>query len=405
VNVWGVHFENSAVGGYRLWMPFDALNRSGLAECRRLPDDMALSKMELEGNFPNSLETAGRWADLLVYQRMDTLLNLSIAVSLAQYCGKPFVAEMDDNLFAVPSTMNAYKHYRPSLPGENLSVERIPEGKEDLYKGRKDGVIERRPDGSLVFVTQKYISCRAVAEEFLKEADGVTTTTPYLADVFRNYNPYVYVLPNCIEVDRWKRLSVAPHDGVRVGWFGGMQHYEDLEVIEEVVPEVLKRRPNVTFVTTVAIPDFWRKMFDTGHPQFKTVAFAPFQAWPEYLAQQGCDILLAPLRDNPFNRAKSNIKWLEAGALGTPVVASPINAYADIEHERTGLLARTKDEWIECILRLVDRSGEREEIGLAAREKVYAGWDINRRAKEWALCYHDVEKRARGYRQRGKVAM
>ncbi len=56
------------------------------------------------------------------------------------------------------------------------------------------------------------------------------------------------------------------------------------------------------------------------------------------------DINLAPLVDSIFNRAKSEIKWIEA-ALVIPAVASKLGAFSDMVIDgETGLLA-TDDQW------------------------------------------------------------
>ena len=42
------------------------------------------------------------------------------------------------------------------------------------------------------------------------------------------------------------------------------------------------------------------------------------------------DINLAPLVDSIFNRAKSEIKWIEAALVKVPTVASKIGAFSDM---------------------------------------------------------------------------
>ena len=49
--------------------------------------------------------------------------------------------------------------------------------------------------------------------------------------------------------------------------------------------------------------------------------------YPERLRQLELNVMVAPCIDNEFNRCKSNIKWLEACALGIPLLASDIAAY------------------------------------------------------------------------------
>ena len=49
--------------------------------------------------------------------------------------------------------------------------------------------------------------------------------------------------------------------------------------------------------------------------------------YPEKLRSLDLNVMVAPCIDNEFNRCKSNIKWLEACALGIPLLASDIAAY------------------------------------------------------------------------------
>ena len=85
------------------------------------------------------------------------------------------------------------------------------------------------------------------------------------------------------------------------------------------------------------------------HPALAAVADRierlPFLPWHEMLAVLAtADVQLAPLRlDDPFSDAKSEVKYLEAGALGVPTVASPTDAFRRvIRHGVNGLLAATR---------------------------------------------------------------
>ena len=71
----------------------------------------------------------------------------------------------------------------------------------------------------------------------------------------------------------------------------------------------------------------------------------PFVPWHELFAVlAGVDVQLAPLRlDDAFSDAKSEVKYLEAGALGVPTVASPTAAFRRVIVEgRNGLLAASR---------------------------------------------------------------
>jgi glycosyltransferase involved in cell wall biosynthesis len=56
------------------------------------------------------------------------------------------------------------------------------------------------------------------------------------------------------------------------------------------------------------------------------------------------DLLLVPLDNNEFNNAKSNIKYIEAGARGTPVLARDCNEFSlVIKDKKNGFLYNSEN--------------------------------------------------------------
>jgi glycosyltransferase involved in cell wall biosynthesis len=86
-------------------------------------------------------------------------------------------------------------------------------------------------------------------------------------------------------------------------------------------------------------------------------------------AMANFDIALAPATNSAFFRGKSDLRWLEASALGIPVVADPV-LYPSIEHGVTGLHATSPAAAREAMLALVDDAALRARLGSAAREYV-----------------------------------
>jgi glycosyltransferase involved in cell wall biosynthesis len=77
-----------------------------------------------------------------------------------------------------------------------------------------------------------------------------------------------------------------------------------------------------------------------------------------------------PLRDTPFNRAKSDLKFIEAGASRVVALASPI-VYEDvIEDGVTGLIFRSESDLYEKVIRLATAPSLGIAIGDAARRLV-----------------------------------
>ena len=99
--------------------------------------------------------------------------------------------------------------------------------------------------------------------------------------------------------------------------------------------------------------------------------FTPTCDYDAYLALLGqCEISFMPLGDTPFNRAKSDLKFIEAGACRVASLASHVVYAASIEEGRTGLLFRNPDELHERLRRLVAMPEVARGLGNAARSYV-----------------------------------
>jgi hypothetical protein len=90
------------------------------------------------------------------------------------------------------------------------------------------------------------------------------------------------------------------------------------------------------------------------------------------------DIGLMPLPDSPWTRGKCGFKALQYMGLGIPAVVSPVGVNVEIiAHNHNGLLARTFDEWSECLSRLVEDAGLRARLGQAGRRRLEEQYAVN----------------------------
>lgn len=94
------------------------------------------------------------------------------------------------------------------------------------------------------------------------------------------------------------------------------------------------------------------------------------------------DINLAVLRPTAATDAKSEIKWLEAAALGIPSVVSDTALYKEVlEHDVDALIASTPDDWRDALSRLVDDAALRARIGGRARDKATRLYTVEANAR------------------------
>lgn len=216
-------------------------------------------------------------------------------------------------------------------------------------------------------------------------ADLVTVTTEPLAQVMREYNGNVAILPN--HVPGW----LCDHDRQRrtrpvVGWQGGASHGADIGLVAQPIRRFLERfpgwdahlmgtdyRPTIKHERVMFSP--WVNVGDEPERYYQGIDF---------------DIGLAPLTPGVFNRSKSAIKALEYAALGIPVIASDIEPYRDfVVHGVTGFLVRYDHEWLKYLGELAADDDLRESMGAKAREAA-RGWAIDEGWKLWEKAYEGV---------------
>jgi glycosyltransferase involved in cell wall biosynthesis len=148
-------------------------------------------------------------------------------------------------------------------------------------------------------------------------------------------------------------------------FFGALNRERDWAPLMPVLNEVAEKVGDRLRFCVVHDQGF----FDALHTPHKQ--FTPTCDYDTYLALLGqCEISLMPLGDTPFNRAKSDLKFIEAGACRAASLASHI-VYADsVEDGHTGLLFHNAEELRDRLLRLVAMPELARDLGDAARHYV-----------------------------------
>jgi Glycosyl transferases group 1 len=111
----------------------------------------------------------------------------------------------------------------------------------------------------------------------------------------------------------------------------------------------------------------------------------------QLFARQKVDIWIAPLRDNLFNRCKSQIKFLEYSYHAIPGVYSRLETYTSVvEDGVNGFLAGSLDEWKARLDKLIESAELRQKLGRAAQKTVRERWMLEQHAQAWAQAYQQV---------------
>jgi hypothetical protein len=172
-----------------------------------------------------------------------------------------------------------------------------------------------------------------------------------------------------------------------IGYMGGQTHAADLLMVTSVLRRILDE-----FSGQVTLR-FWGASPPAELGDHPTVEWLPLEIsdYPEfarYFSTQACDIAIAPLVDNPFNQAKSAIKFLEYSALGMPGVYSRLDPYQGlVAHGENGLLAYNEQEWFDALRRLIVDPALRTRIAHSAQQTIRASWLLSQHAHEWPQAY------------------
>ena len=216
----------------------------------------------------------------------------------------------------------------------------------------------------------------------LENCDGAITSTNQLQEELKKYQSKVLLNRNlasddliAISSQHIKDYS-QPSDIVKIGYFSGsISHNENFELIKPAIKQLLKKYSNVQ-LHIVGILDIPKDMKPFGN-QIVTHDYVDWDKLPALISE--VDINLAPLVDSIFNRAKSEIKWIEAALVKVPTVASKIGAFSDeVVDGETGLLA-TDDEWFDKLESLVLSLELRQKLAESAYRAVLENCTLSKK--------------------------
>ena len=216
----------------------------------------------------------------------------------------------------------------------------------------------------------------------LENCDGAITSTNQLQKELKKYQSKVLLNRNLASDEL---ISISSQflkdyshvsDVVKIGYFSGsISHNENFELIKPAIMQLLKKYSNVQ-LHIVGILDIPKDMKPFEN-QIVTHDYVDWDKLPVLISE--VDINLAPLVDSIFNRAKSEIKWIEAALVKVPTVASKIGAFSDMVIDgETGLLA-TDDQWFDKLEALVLSPDLRQKLAESAYRAVLENCTLSKK--------------------------
>jgi glycosyltransferase involved in cell wall biosynthesis len=225
-----------------------------------------------------------------------------------------------------------------------------------------------------MYLSAKQENWSSIVLNHLKKADYVTTTTEIFAKLLRKTNPNVAVFPNAVDPTepQFAIPKTQKGDKLRVGIICGSTHWKDIELLGNITRQINKDK--VQFVLCGFDTRGTRTIFDgnggkTTRPikpeetvwceyekvftdNYKDISQAhkdflmkyisntddPFinesyrRMWTRNIKSYAThyanvDVLIAPLKENDFNKVKSELKEIECGFTHTAFIGQDFGPY------------------------------------------------------------------------------
>lgn len=234
--------------------------------------------------------------------------------------------------------------------------------------------------------------------ECVAMADVITVSTEYIKQsLIAELSPKaeIFVVPNACDFNLFSPAK-TPNNTKTVLWRGGDTHAKDAEAFKDAILQCFDEFPEYHWVFYGHRFDWLIKhALDVGNENHKRISVYDFLGVMEYftnLMQTRPEIMIVPLEDNDFNRAKSNISWIEGTMAGAAVMARDLPEF--VAAKGCAEFSNQK-EFIEVFRALVKHPENRVSLYNESLDHIPNLEEVNRKRLEIAssLALHNVANR------------
>jgi O-antigen biosynthesis protein len=248
---------------------------------------------------------------------------------------------------------------------------------------------------------------RETAQAIMSLCDEITVTCDFMKEYYKaktNHNN-ITVIPNYIpkfwmgnhynekevsrnfDKNRKKPRILYPGSGAHFDVDGRVNNQDDFG---HVIDTVIKTRKKYQWVFLGAYPMPLKQYITSGEIEF--IPWMPLYDYPNAIKNIKPNILVAPLQDNTFNRAKSDLKYIEACAYGIPAICQDIDTYQNAPFKFS-----TGEEMIDQISATMKDKSTYMKISRAARKVADGRWlenedNLGKYAELYNLAYADPQR-------------
>lgn len=234
-----------------------------------------------------------------------------------------------------------------------------------------------------LYQSYRTYNAKGKTEKLLKEADVITTPNERLCELSSKFNKNVVLLENFINPYE-AQFFVRPKDFSRInfGWIGAKFHVNDVELLRDSLDKLYNENLDFRVIYGGYIPnepncEAIQKFLTGGNNPRAKEKYGYLKAEDEEryaMMYNHINVALAPLADTRYNSMKSELKIIEAGHFGIPVIASDVYPYNTvIEHGVNGFLVkkeRNHKDWRKYMKAFIETPGLAEGMGKELQKRM-----------------------------------
>jgi len=227
-------------------------------------------------------------------------------------------------------------------------------------------------------------SIRESAQAIMSMCDEITVTCDFMREYYmaKTGHKNITVIPNympkfwmghCYDEKAVGRNFEKNKKKPRILYPGSGAHFDvDNRVKQKddfghVVEDVIKSRKKYQWVFLGGYPKLVEGYIRSGEMEF--VPWMHLYDYPQAVSNLNPNVIVAPLCNNTFNKAKSDLKYIEAGAFGIPAVCQDIETYQNAPYRFT-----TGAEMIDQIDAVTADKSTYMKIGRAGNRVAQTRW-------------------------------
>ena len=316
-----------------------------IPQCLRYRVEQKIEQLELLGlsckwmNWTEYFEVKNQihFHDVIIFYRIPGYPKAMANINYANRLGKIVIYDTDDLIYDRETLASYYSQSTGQLSQKELTA--VLNGA-DIYK-------------RAILACEYAITTTDTLKHSLEKLSG---------------QGKVFILPNALDkysVDAANNaMPVKQADQITLFYGSGSKtHDEDFALISSALVKLFDQYPNLQLLVVgyLSLPP---ALIQYKH-RITQIEFLGLAEYFHVLSH--ADINLAPLKSGLFADCKSEIKWLEAGALKIPTVMSNTHVYKQaISHANNGYIAENPKNWFAILADLVSNEDLRHRIGEAA---------------------------------------